>query len=54
MLLETHPKFVEMLKVNNIDVSTLDDRIISDVLENGHTLTVRNRKGDMIEVNNRS
>jgi len=49
VLLEANPEFVEYVVENDIDISTMNETIISDILVNHKTLNIRNRYGFSIE-----
>lgn len=49
-LIEANPSFVENLISQNVDISTLDDNTIVDVMTNGTRVNVKNKHGKMISV----
>ena len=47
-LLESNPVFLAELDVKDIDVSTLDEHTVVDIIQNGQSKEVRSRSGEII------
>jgi len=50
MLLESNPAFVQQLVNEDIDISTLNEQTVVDILQNHRKISIRNRKGNEITI----
>lgn len=51
-LIESNPSFIEYLTLNNIDISTLDEKCIVSIIRDGEQKSIKNKNGDTIVVCN--
>lgn len=53
MLIESNPSVVESWVSKDVDISILDEKTITDILENHSSTEVRNRKGEIVNISAR-